>query len=312
MKIKLPIFFKLFSAVLFWAMNVIVTKYLTAYLETSALATLRLLLSASFLLPIALWRHGLVRLSRQAWVLVAGVALLSFALHQLTLIWGIANTSGTHAVLILGLLPLATALLASIFLKEGLNGGKIIGLILAFGGVVLVALNKGSNQVTLAGDLMMIMSMLSYAGGSVLVKKCDVHAPSLIISAYSLVIASFAVLILMLGSGVKIVSVEVWQPGPIAALLYLSWLSTGLGTLWWNEGIYQIGASTTSLFFNVVPVIGVIGSVIFLGDKLLPAHILALALILLGVCLGSSIGVKQLKALFPKEKVSEQLAEVSE
>ena len=290
-------------------MNVIVTKYLTLYLETSALVAFRLILATSFLLPVALLRHGFVHLSPKAWVLVGGIALWSFVVHQLALVWGVANTSGTHAVLILGLMPLATTFLASIFLKEGLNSNKIIGLILAFGGVILVALNKGSAQVTIVGDVMMFIAMLAYASGSILVKKCAVHAPSLIISAYSITIASIAVFIMMVSTGVNIETSVVIQPGPIAALIYLSWISTGLGTLWWNEGIYKIGASATSIFFNGVPVIGVLGSITFLGDKLLLAHVVALVLILLGVSLGTSGGFKQFKLLFIKDA---KLAEAEE
>ncbi|MGR5991012.1 EamA family transporter [Bacillus paranthracis] len=39
-----------------------------------------------------------------------------------------------------------------------------------------------------------------------------------------------------------------------------------LGYLWWNNGIAQIGAARTSLFFNLVPVVTMIIS-FFRGSK---------------------------------------------
>jgi drug/metabolite transporter (DMT)-like permease len=70
-------------------------------------------------------------------------------------------------------------------------------------------------------------------------------------------------------------------------MIFLGALSTGLGTLWWNNGVHHLGASTTALFFNGVPVVGVIGAILFFHEQLLLSHILALLLVLAGISLGS-------------------------
>lgn len=282
------ILIKITLVIIFWGLTVVTAKYLTFSIDPYVLATLRVLVSASFLLPAAYLKHGWVRLPRKAWVLVAGIALLSFALHHVALAWGISRTSGTHSVLILGLLPLTTSFLARFFVNEPLNRAKIMGLVLAFGGVMLVAINKtDAGQFTILGDMSVFLAMFMYAGGSILVRKCTGVAPSLVISAYSLSIGALILLLSMPATGLEFITPELFQAGNIAALLFLGWICTGLGTIWWNEGIYKIGASTTAIFYNGVPVIGVLASVIFLEEKLLWSHIAALALILSGVSLGS-------------------------
>jgi hypothetical protein len=96
-----------------WGVNVIMIKYLTMYFPPLALAPIRLTLAVGLLFPLVMWKHGYHRLSREAWLMVAGAAAFSVFLHHLTLTVGLAKTSGTHGSLILGLSPLFVALLAS-------------------------------------------------------------------------------------------------------------------------------------------------------------------------------------------------------
>lgn len=286
---EFTVLIKIMFVTIFWGLTVVTAKYLTFSIHPYTLATLRVLLSVSFLLPVAYLKHGYVPLPREAWALVGGIALFSFALHHIALAWGIARTSGTHSVLILGLLPLVTSLLARILVNEAMGRAKILGLLLAFGGVILVAMNKAdSAQSTIIGDFSVFLAMLFYVLGSILVKKCAAYAPSLVISAYSLSIGAVVLLAAMLVGGIDLISGEILQSGNIAALLFLGWICTGLGTIWWNEGIYRIGASTTSIFYNGVPVIGVVAAAIFLKETLLWSHLLALLLIFIGVSLGSN------------------------
>lgn len=280
---------KMILVIIFWGLTVVTAKYLTFSIHPYTLAALRVLLSASFLLPVAYLKYGYVPLPREAWVLVGGISLLSFALHHIALAWGIARTSGTHSVLILGLLPLSTSLLARILVNETLNKAKIIGLVLAFSGVVLVAINKtDAGQSTAIGDLSVFLAMFMYTAGTILVRKCVKYAPSLVISAYSITIGAVILTAAMLVGRVQLIPPQIFETKNMAALLFLSWICTGLGTIWWNEGIYRIGASTTSIFYNGVPVIGVLATVLFLKETLLWSHLAALLLIFVGVSLGSN------------------------
>ena len=49
------------------------------------------------------------------------------------------------------------------------------------------------------------------------------------------------------------IPLEAW-----AAILFMAIFTSVLGYLWWNEGMALIGASKTSLFYNLVPVVAMI------------------------------------------------------
>lgn len=64
-------------------------------------------------------------------------------------------------------------------------------------------------------------------------------------------------------------------------------LSTALGSVGWNYGIRQLGASRTAVFLNGMPMASLIFAAIFLGESLQFVHLLALCMIVGGVYLGS-------------------------
>lgn len=292
------IFALLLFVVMLWGINVAMVKYLIGFYPALALAPIRLSMATGLLLPMVLWKSGRRLPPRAAWLPIAGVAACTIFLHQLTMTWGLTATSATHAALILGLNPLLTTLLASYLVNEPLTGPKLMGIVLGFGGVILVVHEKAAGAVTLTGDAVMFVSMLMFVIGSLFVKKGTELASPLVVTAYSHVLGATGLLIL--GFFVN----PVWSyegagdPLPVAVLLFSSLVNTALGAVWWNTGIQRVGASMSSLFQNGIPVFGVFASALFLGEPLGWAHVAALALVFLGVSLGT--GVISMKA-----KVSE-------
>ena len=283
------IFGLLTFVVILWGINVVMIKYLTMYFPPLALAPIRLMLATCLLVPAVLHKHGFELPHRSAWLPMAGVVLFSIFLHHITLSWGVAATSGTHAALILGLNPLLTALLASRLAAEPLSRSKIIGVVLGFGGVVMVVTGKAPGTATAIGDLVMFLSMLCAVLGSIFIKKSTARVTPLIVTAYTHTIASVALLIFGLFVNPVWSYEGAFGLGPVSVLLFSSLVNTALGALWWNMGIQQIGASKSSLFQNGIPVAGVFASALFLGEQLRWEHLTALGLVILGVSLGSGI-----------------------
>ena len=283
------IFGLLAFVVLLWGINVVMIKYLTTFFPPLALAPIRLFLATCLLLPAVLFKYGFECPPRAALIPMAGVSLFAIFLHHITLSWGIAETSGTHAALILGLNPLLTAVLASRLAAEPLTWSKGIGVIFGFSGVVLVVSGKVQGTATFIGDLVMFLSMMAAVVGSIFVKKSTAQVTPLVVTAYTHAVASIALIIF--GFFVN----PVWSyegalgAGPISVLLFSSLVNTALGALWWNMGIQRIGASKSSLFQNGIPIAGVFASALFLGEHLQWEHLTALGFVTLGVSLGTGI-----------------------
>ena len=294
-KTQRSIFLLLLFVVVLWGVNVVMLKYLTRYFPPLALVPIRLSLATALLLPYILYKHGYVRPPAKTWPHILGVALFSIFLHQITMTWGIANTSSTHAALILGLNPLFTTILASILIGEKFTIAKGLGILLGFSGVLLVVAGKEPGSATFIGDCVMFGATLTAVIGSLFVKKSTAVLPPLVVTAYSHFLASAGLVVM----GLTVNSVWAYDGaftlGPISVILFSSLVNTALGALWWNTGIKQVGASTTSLFQNGIPVVGVFASAAFLGEILNWTHVAALLLVLTGVSLGT--GLIQLRIL---------------
>ncbi|WP_346355511.1 DMT family transporter [Azotosporobacter soli] len=272
--------------VILWGVNVVMIKYLLGYFPPLALATIRMALAAFSLLP-AILRSSQLAVPRRAWWPIIGVAFFSILVHQLFLAFGLANTSATHASLLLGLNPLVTALLASRYAAEPLSAAKIIGIILGFCGVLLVVSGNTHSIATPFGDALIFAATLAAVLGYLCVKKATTLVSPLIVTAYSHPLAAAGLIFLTLCSG------DAWSYGnikdawPLIMLLISSFGSTALGGYLWNRGIQRIGASNTSLFQNGIPIAGIFASALFLYEPLGWHHIAALFLVLSGVSLGS-------------------------
>ena len=290
------IYFLLTLVVFLWGVNAVSIKYLTNFFPPLALAPIRLCLASGLLLPIVFKHHGYKKLSRAEWLPIIGIAVFCIFLHQIALTMGLMATSGTHAVLILGLNPLFITTLASYVLKEAFTWAKGLAIVFGFSGLVLVVTGNSQGGANLAGDGVMLIATITFVIGSLFVKKATVSVSPLIVTAYSHAIASIGLLILGLYIN------PVWSyPGsfafwPIVVLLFSSFISTALGALWWNTGIQQVGASTASLFQNGAPIVGILASALFLGEQLSWHHLVALLLVLVGVSLGT--GAIQIPSYF--------------
>ncbi len=77
------------------------------------------------------------------------------------------------------------------------------------------------------------------------------------------------------------------------AILFMAIGMSVLGYLWWNNGIAQIGAARTSLFFNLVPVVTMIISFVE-GVNIAPAQCIGMILVITGVlCSSGFIQIKK-------------------
>ncbi|MCE5285716.1 MAG: DMT family transporter [Pelosinus sp.] len=282
------IYLLLVAVVLFWGVNVVMMKYLTRFYPPLALAPIRLGLATCVLIPAVFSRYGFVIPSREALLPVCGAALFSVFLHHATLAAGVAVTSGSHAALILGLNPLATSLLAG-FVREKLSTMKMLGIVLGFSGVLLIASGKSQGTASLYGDIIMFSSMFVVSVGYLFIKKSTVYLPTLVVTAYTHILGTAGLIVLGLCENSVWVYEGAGNLQPVAVLLFSSFINTALGAVLWNTGIKQVGASITSMFSNGIPVAGVLASAFFLHEQLTLSHFAALFLVVAGVSAGTGI-----------------------
>ena len=199
---------------------------------------------------------------------------------------GLSSVEAGKASVIIAINPTVTAFIASVFMGEGASFKKIVGIFTALSGA-LVVITKGevlnlNFEEFGYGEGYLLCAVLCWVGytliGKVALKKLTaLEATTLACICGTLMLAPFAYFY----DGFELVAkanLKQWWH-----LFYLGSLGTGLGFIWFYEGIQQIGASRAASFINLVPVAGVSIGAIALGEKINNSLLLGGILVLFGI-----------------------------
>jgi len=283
------IFMILAAVIMIWGLNVVMIKYL-AFFPPVLIAAIRMTVAALVLLPIMFWKEGRVSLAPREWIFVGIVGLTSIALHQILVAWGVTFTTAGNTSLILSLNPLATSLLALPFLGEPLTKRKLTGIALGFSGVLVVVVSTAKTGISWSGwgDVLVFGSMLMYVIGGLFIRKATSRGvPVLVMTAYSHMIGSILLwLLAFFIYPIEVIASIDTAPFTWLVILTSGVLATAIGTVGWNYGIQQLGASRTAIFLNGMPLASLVFAAVLLGEKLQILHALSFVLILTGVYLG--------------------------
>ena len=257
---------------------------MSPYMPLLTLAALRTCVAGLCVLPVFLLK-GEGRWSRRD---IPALVLLGFcgvALNQCFFILGIGETSVAHAAIIAALAPIQVLLLAAIRGQERLTAYKLIGLAVAFAGVGVLQLAKGSNTgATLRGDLFIYLSTLLFAGFSVFGKDYTRRLGTFTMTGFS-----------YMGSGLLMVPVVLFTGRHVAfthlpwtfwvGLFYMAACSSVLAYLIFYYALTWVPASRVAAFSYTQPILASLLGWFILGESLSGAVIGSVVLVLLGVIL---------------------------
>jgi drug/metabolite transporter (DMT)-like permease len=250
----------------------------TALLGRVALGTLVLALLAPFWLSA----HEVVStVRRYAWP-IAIVGIVNTALPVWLLFWAETRMDSGTAAVLQSTAPLFSAVFAYFFVHtERVSGQRLAGLIVGFGGVALLVGTLSGGSV-IAG-IAVVASALCYAGAGLYTGKRLAHVPVLIVALSTLAVATLA----LLPAGIlqRPSDIPGWKS--IAAVVVLGIVGTALAYLLYYGLVAGAGATRAILITYLVPPMALLYGVVLLGEQLTASAVGALALILLGVALGT-------------------------
>ena len=205
--------------------------------------------------------------------------------YQVLFIIGLNLTFASHAAVMLGTIPLQVAVYAHFRSEEKLNRKLFYALMMAFFGVILMSLQKGSNGIdlqALLGDALLLIGGFMWASYTVEIKPMLKEYKNVAISSRLVGLGAMGLAIFSLPelSQVDISQVS-WMGW--SGIAYSGLLSVGVAYLGWNHGIRSIGAVKTSYYQNLVPVLGVIWGVVLMGDQIGGFQIAGIAFVLSGI-----------------------------
>ncbi|MEI9967520.1 MAG: DMT family transporter [Terracidiphilus sp.] len=252
----------------------------------------RFLFACLGMTPVLLTQRARLTASELRTLLLA--AALGIPIQFLLQFHGLALTTVSHASLMVGVMPVMLAAAAVLFAGERLDWVGWLALFCSTAGVAMVSLGgthatTGHETPSLAGDLMVITSLIIALAWILLSKKLmKTHSP-LVVTAYTIFSGTAMLIILAVGSRLfACITHENVEPMPFAHVSAKAWIAlaisgilcTATTTLLWNWGIHHVPASRAGVFLNIEPALGSILGVELLGEKLGPFAWLGGALIL--------------------------------
>lgn len=229
--------------------------------------------------------------------MVVVFGLVMFALQFALLFSGMyAGTTAGLASLVLQMQVFFTVLLAVLFLAEKPSIWQIVGALVSFSGIGLVASNSGG-EISAYGLMLIIAAAATWGVGSLISKKLGkVDMFALVVWASLVAWPPLLILSFFLEQNswnAEIISHISWLT--IGAIGYMVYPVTLLGFAVWSWLLSRYPAATVAPFTLLVPVFGFAASTLALGEPLFDWKINAAVLVIAGLCInlfGSRIAVR--------------------
>ncbi len=272
--------------VIVWGLSIPVTKLGLADFPPMTLTALRYLAAAPFFLWFAL--RG-PRPSGRALAAMTGLGVIGMGVGQVTQTLGVNLTAASVATVIGATIPILVVVLAAVRLGQRIHAVHVAGLLVALGGVGVVATGGDVAALAGAGDSLIggglvLISAVSVALYYVLSTELAMRLSVITVAAWSSLIGA---IVLVPFSAWELATVPLAVPSwqGIAAVLYLGVLVTVAGVWVWLNLMRSLPARIAAGSQYMQPLVGVVASAWLFGDTLGPAFMTGTALVLAGIAL---------------------------
>ena len=188
----------------------------------------------------------------------------------------------------MGMIMAASPVLMAVFERAGgirLGARRVAGLLTACVGVVLLV---GGGTAFASGDLWMIAAACCFGSYSALLRRkpAELGGTAFLFTTFLLGTA-----LLLPAQAVSLTAQGGFTPTPgtVLPLLYVGVASSAVAFLAWNKAIALVGAARAGVVYYLQPVCVALLSWAVLGERVGPAQLLCMALILGGVMLGAAV-----------------------
>lgn len=273
-----------------WGASFLFTRLGATEFGALPTAGMRVTIAALFLLPLLMLR-GQVPVLRAHWKKIFFLGLLNSGIPFALYAYALLSISTGLSSLLNATVPLFGALVAWFWLKDRPHGMKIIGLLIGFVGVAMLASGKASFKPNASGlvtgwaVLACLGACLCYGLAASFTKRYLSGVPSLVVATGSQLGATLGLALpTLLFWPATLPSATAWL-----ALLVVGVLCTGVAYVLYFRLIDKVGAAGSLTVTFLIPVFAVIYGVVFLGESVTAWMLICGAVILCGTALSMGL-----------------------
>ncbi|RQV55789.1 EamA/RhaT family transporter [Burkholderia cenocepacia] len=227
------------------------------------LAAARFATAALLVIAWLAWRRPPLPTKADAWCFLA-CGLLGIALYNALLNTGEQTVSAGAASFIVNTLPIFTALLAAVFLRERFNRWGWLGSLISLAGIAVIAQGQPGGLVLGSGSTLILGAALCSASYFVLQRRLIPVYGALPCTAYTLLAGA--------------VLLAPWLPGALVSLgggsrdtawavVVLGVFPAALGYATWTFALGYFGAARAASFLYLTPAVATLLSVALTGER---------------------------------------------
>lgn len=272
---------RMWIAALFWGLNWSAVKIMLTAASPWSLRAAGLACGAILLAAFAKATGTSLRISRSDWRHVLVAALLNVACFNIFAVFAQMTMPASRAAILTFTMPLWAALFGHFALAEPIDRLRRFSLGLGTCGLAILSSSFwpdfAAGRLPL-GLLYVLGAAISWAAGTVYLKKHRIPITPLALTTWQVIVAAVAC---TLGMALfETPHLDLSRPPIAAAFIYHVALPQAAAYVLWFSLVSRVSSSTASIGTLLVPVFGVIGAVVILGDRPTPLDLTGFALLL--------------------------------
>jgi drug/metabolite transporter (DMT)-like permease len=276
---------------LFWGGNVVAGKAAVGHIDPYALINLRWTGAFLAVLPFAL---GPLRrdwpVIADKWWLYLFYGAVGFTTFNVFVYIAAYFTSGVNNALDQVAINIFVMLGNFVLFRTRVRALQLLGVAITIVGVAVTATHGNLARILSLdvnfGDALVLLACLAYAAYSIALRwRPTTHWLTFLLASFLGAIIGGLLYQVAIGGGLGALVAAIPSITPLGWLivLYTILFPSLISQILYVRGVELIGANRASLFINLIPLWGAIGSVLILGEMLEPYHFIAGALIVVGI-----------------------------
>lgn len=270
--------------VLFWGANFSISKFALQSFPALPFSAFRFVLASGLLLLIARRAGALAPIPRRTLWAIAGLGVIGNTIYQAVFMTGLSLTTATNSAMIVACLPVVVALFGTMLGIERATPSTWLGVAFGTAGVALVVSARGVHfhAGSLAGDLLILSSMLCWAFYTVMIRRVGAGVNALQITTITTAAGAPGLLLLGAPGLLRLdwagLSGKTW-----AAVAYAILFALVLSYVLYNRAVQAIGSGRTAIYNCVTPLVAMLVAWITLGEVPKGIQFAGVGLVLTGV-----------------------------
>jgi drug/metabolite transporter (DMT)-like permease len=223
-------------------------------------------LGALSLLAYVRWAEGSVWPTRRDWRTLALLMLPNILAWHTLSIFGVQELASGRAAVLGFTMPVFTVVLGSLFFGQAITRRTLVAATLALASVVLLLWHEASNlSGRPAGVLWMILAAISWALGTLWMRRANTQASPLRITVWMLLLCC-PILWTAAAALEPVPALASFTSVMWASLAWGAWINFGLSQVLWFGLARSLPPSTSTMSILAVPVLGTLFATVVVGE----------------------------------------------